>query len=342
MGRFTVYDDNKIDEAINNDLKIIIECITSKIKVKAIILGGGFGRGEGGVLIDGKKISPVNDYDLFLIVSDDFEDDLRHLSAKLARKIGIRLIDLITIKESLLSELPNSQIFYDLKYGGQVLWGNNVLKEINEFKHGNIEISSAKTLLLNRLICAIEAYSEKYKNRILTNEEKFFIVNQTSKVILACVEALLIINKKYHHMYAERKKIFSNEFSNLFALNELNEIATQFKLKPVRAFNFNPLEYWNKSIKEFTDLLCEQLAGSKNKLWSMIKNSKVSDSITNHPIERVELMILLYKQSWPIKKRMILKRANLEINAITRENTAFSNWESLREKTAQLWHILYH
>ena len=47
MGQFTVYNNERIDESVINDLNLIVEDITSKIDVKNIILGGGFGRGEG-------------------------------------------------------------------------------------------------------------------------------------------------------------------------------------------------------------------------------------------------------------------------------------------------------
>jgi hypothetical protein len=342
MGRYTIYNDAKIDEAVNKDLNFIVRYIISKIAVRNIILGGGFGRGEGSVIIDGENIYPVNDYDFFLIVPDNFECDLRSFSMSIAKKIGIRLIDLIPIKESMLNSLPNAQIFYDLKHGGQVLWGENVLDLIPDFKVGYVDISSAKTLLLNRLICAIEAYSDDFNKRRMSKEETFFLVNQTSKVVLACVEAMLIKNSKYHHKYKERQKIFIREYPNKIELQKLNEFATEFKLKPSRSANIDPLKYWKRTIKQYLVVLSEHVGCKKIDLWSALKKTNKENNITNHPIERIELMTLLYRHSSFLLKRSILKRANFEFCEITGEHYLFNKWECLRENTAKLWHKLYH
>jgi hypothetical protein len=66
MGIYTVLEDKRVDNKVDIDLKHIVERVTSVQAVLAIILGGGFGRGEGSVLVDEKGIRPVNDYDLLI------------------------------------------------------------------------------------------------------------------------------------------------------------------------------------------------------------------------------------------------------------------------------------
>lgn len=346
MGLYTVYDDQRVDEAVADDLKLIVESVTATLPVRSIILGGGFGRSEGSILIDGNNIHPVNDYDLFLIVPDDFETDLRPLSKELAKKVGIRLLDLIPIKRSSLFSLPATQIYYDLKYGGRLLWGDNALELIPQYKAGHVEPGSGRTLLLNRLICAIEAYSESFEKRAMTAEEAFFLVNQTGKVVLACAESLLMKKNKYHHSYQERRKIFAREFSDKIELQQLNDRATEFKVRPSEKLIYGPVAYWKSAMKEYLNVISNCLvpssASPKMELWEQLKNNRDTATICNNPVERIEIMLLLYREVSFFSKRNILKQAYEEMKAIAKNPLQCKGWEALRERTASLWHELYH
>ena len=70
--KFVVNQDKKIAKRINDDLSIIQQIILENFNyVESIILAGGFGRGEGGVLIHEKEVQPINDYDLYVITKFD-------------------------------------------------------------------------------------------------------------------------------------------------------------------------------------------------------------------------------------------------------------------------------
>lgn len=343
MGIYTILDDEKIDSVIEKDLQLIISRILNTVTVHSIILGGGFGRGEGSVLIDQGKIQIVNDYDLFLIISDDEKADFRSIGRNIAGELNIRLLDLIPIKYSSLTTLPPTQFNYDLKYGGRDIWGENFIDLIPQYKEGYVDAESAKTLLLNRLICAIEAYSENFKTQGMTPNEKFFLVNQTGKVVSACVEALLIKRGKYHHSYQKRRDIFKAEFSESRGLQELNERATEFKLRPSMLIEFDPIEYWKDAVHEYVKVLSEYLDVRSTKpgeeLWKVLKKKT---SITNQPIERIELLLLLYKETSLFHRINILRMAKKELKNILKVSFRSAEWESLRERTACLWHELYH
>jgi len=118
VGKYTVYNNSAVDAAVEQDLQTIIARIIEEMPVISIVLIGGFGRGEGGVLLSDDDVQPVNDYDLLLVVEDGFNTDLRPLSRELASIVKIRLIDLIPRHNSLLETLPATQFNYDLKYGG--------------------------------------------------------------------------------------------------------------------------------------------------------------------------------------------------------------------------------
>ena len=343
MGIYTILNDEKIDTIIERDLKLIVSRILNTVTARAIILGGGFGRGEGSVLINRGRILAVNDYDIFIIISDGDQTDFRSIGKKIAGELDVRLLDLIPIKYSNLTSLPPTQFNYDLKYGGRHLWGECLLNLIPLFKEGYVDAESGKTLLLNRLICAIEAYSENFESQGMTTDQNFFLVNQTGKVISACVEALLIKKGKYNHSYQKRRDIFRAEFPEEEDLQKLNERATEFKLRPSMIMEFDAIEYWEKAIHEYIKVLSEYLnLGSRQpgeKLWRILKKK---NSVTSQPIERVELFLLLYKETSFFRRISILRMARKELKNILKMSFRSAGWESLRERTACLWHELYH
>lgn len=343
MGIYTVLEDKTVDEAIANDLKFLVEKITESVSVRSIILGGGFGRGEGSVLITDKGVEPVNDYDLFIIVPDREERDFRSLGNELRRVMGIRLLDLIPIKYSSIPTLPVTQFNYDLKYGSRHIWGEDLMDIIPEYEEGIVEEEAGRTLLLNRLICAIEAFSERFLQSTMTIEERFFLANQTSKVVSACVEALLIKMGKYHYSYRKRREIFKAAFPEKIVLYRLNRWATDFKLKPTANPKFDVMLYWEEAVREYLGVLAYYFtpfsASPSKGLWKLLKERS---KFIGRPIERVELMLLLYRGASFFLERSILSRARRELEEITKVPLSGEKWEALRQRTAQYWHELYH
>ena len=70
MGRFIAYDDNNIDRKISSDINEIKNILVKRmLNIKALVLVGGFGRGEGVVMAEGSKIQAINDYDVVVITN---------------------------------------------------------------------------------------------------------------------------------------------------------------------------------------------------------------------------------------------------------------------------------
>ena len=71
MGKYTIYNDKNIDDNLDKYFSDIVQKIIEIIgvnNIKAIVLFGSFGRGEGGVIIENNKIIPVNDFDITIFV----------------------------------------------------------------------------------------------------------------------------------------------------------------------------------------------------------------------------------------------------------------------------------
>ena len=77
------------NKKVENDLNIIKEILIKETNPISIILFGGFGKGEGSVQKIKNKVTPLNDYDLYLIVKKRLnEKQLDDLGMKCSKSIG--------------------------------------------------------------------------------------------------------------------------------------------------------------------------------------------------------------------------------------------------------------
>lgn len=246
---FTVHCDPVIDRRIERDLGLIRRRLTAELTaVRALVLVGGFGRGEGSVLLDSGEPRPMNDYDVVLIVEqeDTLERTaLRELARALAREVDIWHVDLIPMAESRLSTLPFTMFNYDMKYGGYVFYGPpQILDVIPTMNPHEMPLEQGQVLLFNRLICMLECFSWHYLSSDIPHDQEFFLVKQCGKVVLACADALLLLNRWYHHSYQERARQLREQFAGRPRMVQLIEEATDFKLKPTTEIDADAIAYW--------------------------------------------------------------------------------------------------
>jgi hypothetical protein len=348
---FSQWNDPTINEKIYADLSIIVTMISESIPNAAdIILTGGFSRGEGSVLYEESGVQPVNDYDIIITSEESLDHKLmRSLSAKIANTVGIRLIDLINIPLKNLKSLPFTMFNYDLKYGGEVIYGDaRILDEIPNMDSSKMPLPEGKVLLFNRLICLMECFNYDFLRRSPSNEEKFFLVNQCNKAILACCDAHLILLGKYHHSYREKNKRFqSSVFSDMILQDSVNR-AINFKLTPTKRIDFNVVDYWFTVKKIYLDTLLFYLN------HTFIVSEKFSDFIDfgefysgyslnckKSNLELAEIFTLLSINTKGIDLDY-LKIAKEHIMTISDQNLVEPDWERIRKECTRLWFELNH
>ena len=352
MKHFTIHEEKNIDARIQSDLEKITSILHQNFhdEILDLILVGGFGRGEGSVCIENGAHKPVNDYDIVLIVNSDLKSDkVKEISAHIAQKIGIRLIDLISIKKAGLSRLPYTMFNYDLKYGGYVFQGDtNVLTQIPEMEPAKMPLIEGKTLLFNRLICLLECYSEDFRQREPTMEEKFFLANQCSKAILACCDALLLLKGKYHHSYREKNKRLAEEYARQPEIVDMVKQSTDFKLKPTRDINLDIIEHWFKVKKIYMNIFFLYL----NKLYvygdpfsdwkdfgTFYGNMELNSPKSNLELSEIYLLVAIEKDRKDNHFLELAKEKMKNINGI--ENTQYL-WEEARKECVDLWFKINH
>jgi hypothetical protein len=363
MFNFTVHHNQQINKKILLDLDRISSIIIQQLPdVEALILVGGFGRGEGSVLIKNGTPQPINDYDVVIILKNKPSSfNFKKLAQTTANEINIRLIDFIPYLKNDLLQLKPTIFNYDLKYGGYVFYGNKkILNEIPRYKADEIPLIEGKILLFNRMVCLLESFSLNFKKRLLTQKEKFFLVNQTSKAILACCDSLLLLEGSYHHSYLERYKRFSKKFKQKNKkITSLVQRATNFKLRPRENINFDTIEYWFDVKEEFIKTLqqyLEVIYNKKFKDWANFaktynkKNVRFYlKKIRNKPkgindkahikknIELAEIFLLSSIENNFIINPTNIDRAKIVLKKITEKNYPNNNWEALRKECVNLW-----
>jgi len=241
------------DERIESDLKIIKEIILKKINPLAIIFFGGFGHGEGSFKKINGKITPLNDYDLYLITKNKIGGETLEIlgqecSAAIGRG-GLEIVenfdktydenkffhvDLHCISSKNLSKLYPTQRTFDLKTSSVIYGNKEITKKIPEVK---ISKSDAIRLLFNKIdhFSIAEGNSEKIKS--------IYAI----KGFIDLCSALLIFEGKYLSKAEEREKVFKK----LNYPKELKEkISQATKAKLYKGYEVNNVDqFFNESKK---------------------------------------------------------------------------------------------
>jgi hypothetical protein len=269
---FTIYNDNKINSKILQDMEHIKNTLLNEFRndIIAILLTGGFGRGEGGILIDNiniDKIKIVNDYDLHVITKRRIDDKkIKKIADELAKMLNVDHTDVVAQPIYTLGLLKNTQYGYDLKHGNYLVYGNkrilDKLPDSNCLPQREIE-----KLFFTRAWCFLGPVKKSFFDGIFTSEEKFFLFNQLTKALLALEESILILHCDYHPSYVEklgRVKKYSTDDK----LIKYFEWATYFKLKPSYTMDKDPVN----SYFEIKDIFFKEMFNILNESYS--KNFK--------------------------------------------------------------------
>ncbi len=171
---------------------------------KALILGGGYGRGEGAcVIIDGRE-SLYNDLDLFLITADSMEltDKIKHIAHRYEEILGID-VDIgkpLPLKE--LRSLPHQLMWQDLIAGHMVLAGDEEILRANApvWRGKKLPKGEALRLMLNRGSGLLQAIIQAHEMSLNTKHQlpdSDFMRRNYHKCTLAFGDSLLITYENY-------------------------------------------------------------------------------------------------------------------------------------------------
>ena len=243
------------DAKIEQDTKIIVKKILENWKenVVSVVMFGGFGHGGGSFKKIGKKILPLNDYDLYIISKKSIPgEELEKVGEKCSHALGrggleivenasekydenkFFHVDLHNLTLRKMKNLYPTQRTADLKTSIVVYGDKNILNQIPDLK---ISKSDAIRMLFNKL-------------------DHFAIAQGNSRIIKQIYSvkgftdlcsALLVFYDKYVSTYQERVKIFQ-DLEVPVELKRLVKQATEAKLnKGYYVVNVN--DFFEKSQK---------------------------------------------------------------------------------------------
>jgi len=206
------------DDDLNGIIVDFIDLLKSElidsINPSTIILSGSFGKGEV-TAIWGENITFLSDCEIIvlpihihLLKKKQIDEIRRKFYAKTNISLSISGfhfgIKLLAYKYLNLPIQPTMEL-YDIKYGSKTIYGFDYLEYLPDFVRGSVPHWEGIRLILNRM-----AESVNYVSR--SEGEKEDMIYWTDKVLLACQDALLIINDHYNESYKKRNEIFAEFF----------------------------------------------------------------------------------------------------------------------------------
>ncbi|MBN1890303.1 MAG: hypothetical protein JW850_20080 [Thermoflexales bacterium] len=356
---YTVHHDQAVDVRIASDVALLRERLLAAFpQLEALVLVGGFGRGEGSVLCEKGDLTPVNDYDLVMLNQRPVDRDfLGQLRRELAQQLGISWVDISVYSPARWKKLAYTMYHYDLKYAGRVIYGDpGVLALIPDMVAQKMPLAEAEIQFYVRLWCFLGPFSTRFLAQTATEEERFFLACQFSKALLACSDALLILHGLYHPSYAERLRRFEAAFGDRTDRLTLIREATEFKLRPTRDVRYDVVERWFQVRRVYLDTMWSFVGAMYQRkfrdwpayTWYYRNNPRrvlrrlahvlVRRSLRHEKHVSVNLAQLFLLLAFEPEKvdAGFLGLAQLELGRVTRSNLSELDWEAARAMAAQL------
>jgi rhamnosyltransferase len=181
-------------------------------KLEAVVLGGGYGRGQGGVLKTNSGDAPYNDLEFYVFLRGNrvlnersYHRPLEELGGGLSGEAGLHVEFKVDSLER-LRRSPVTMFCYDLVSGHRILFGDE--KIFAGCKHHldatKIPLAEATRLLFNRCTGLLLA-KELLKQPELSPDEADFVGRNLAKAQLALGDVVLVAAGKYNWSCLERQ-----------------------------------------------------------------------------------------------------------------------------------------
>ncbi|BAJ01537.1 hypothetical protein [Shewanella violacea] len=261
----------------------------NKDQVCALVLLGGYGRGEGGLIphpVSG-QLYPHNNFDLLLILNRHNNTDPRleqsiNQALQAIRHQADLGIDLSFTTVHKMKKSACRVIWYDMRHGHRTLLGDpdfvpsltqHTLDNIPAWDVRNLLINRGALLLINRFLLA-QSQPERYRSTV---------IKHTMKAIIGYGDALLFSRGRYHWSYAEKQQRMANEHAIDPKFKQLYLQAMSFRFTPSYSrFKDINLANWNETIitaLQPIHLSCERKRLNKPELtWTSYLKSAADDA----------------------------------------------------------------
>ena len=308
--RFTRDGSQDLEQSLNRLCQRIlagVQAVVPRNKLQALVLGGGYGRGEGGVLRTPQGDRPYNDLEFYVFVAGNrfwnervYGPPLSAFAQKLSPEADLHIEFKIDSLDHMRCS-PISLFSYDLITAHRSLFGNEGMFQGCEhhLQADAIPLSEASRLLFNRCtglllvrellrhecrVSSVEAgtsgscaFDTRNSTHLaLSPDEADFIGRNLAKTQLCLGDALLVAFGQYHWSCLERAR----RFDSLTAPQPLpwleearahHSDGVQFKLHPVRVLK-SEVEF-EQEYRRLSDLAL--------KVWLWLENRRLDSAFTS-------------------------------------------------------------
>ena len=259
-----------------------VRVLIPEAKLDGLLLGGGYGRGEGGVLRSPAGDLPYNDLEFYVFVRGNavlaerqFRHPLHELGEKLTPEAGLEVEFKVLTLDKLRNSAP-SMFYYDLVMGHYWQLGDDALLAGCEPHRdaAKIPLHEATRLLMNR--CSGLLFSlARLSGDKFTTDDADFVGRNLAKAQLAFGDVLLTAHGQYHWSCRERHQRLENlanpELPWLAALKTHHATGVEFKLHPTL------------STETRTTLVSrhQELSALGEKLWLWLESKRLGRTFTS-------------------------------------------------------------
>jgi hypothetical protein len=212
--RYTVDGSDALESQIHVSCELIRDAVLRRLpsgSIEGLLLGGGYGRGEGGVLATPDGERPYNDLEFYVFARGNRHAyELRHreaferLSHELSPSVGVEVeFKIMSLEE--LRRAPISMFFYDMIAGHKWLVGDDSLLASCEHHRAAhlLPLTEATRLLMNR--CSGLLFAREHLTvEPFEDENADFIRRNIRKAQLAFGDAILAAFGRYQWSCRER------------------------------------------------------------------------------------------------------------------------------------------
>lgn len=204
--RWTRTANPETEATITRHMERAVDAILARAPdVTAILLTGGFGRGEGTVASGESGDRVCNDYDLLAVGGDGA--GLVGLGDELASEFGIEFVD-VGHQARMEACEPITQLAFDLRHGSTVIWGDpRALDRLPCFAPTEVSPAEGFYLLGNRLGGLALALEAAPGGPFAASA---FVTHQIAKYLIAIADVWLLEARDYHSLYGIRRRRFAD------------------------------------------------------------------------------------------------------------------------------------
>ena len=212
--RYTPDGDAGVESRIDCDQQLIAAAVMAAIPAphfRALVLIGGYARGEGGFLhVDGKP-EPYNDYDYFVVVGamnraavQALKSTLLELGHVLTARVGVE-VDLAVLKEESLPGAEYSLMHAEMLWGHRVVAGDaHILDVMPRMPFARLGLAEFTRLMLNRGSLLLMNRDALARGNCGEPQQREQFMKYLFKAVLACGDARLAAAGQYHPSYNEK------------------------------------------------------------------------------------------------------------------------------------------